>query len=174
MTTPEPPPRPARTCTTLGRTWLAAASVEPAEALPLAGTRSWTIVTGGLRAAVQGHHNPGAERPTGENGRGEHSRELRPRSAPHGRRRDRRSVRWLCSPRASFVVGVHSLSTAATPPNDHADNACSRGATPSAITPGTSVANRWADGSTEIQQSFRQAYGESDTADDISDILTGL
>src|SRR5215207_9040140 len=44
MTTPEPPPRPARTCTTLGRTWRAAASVEPAEALPLAGARSWTIV----------------------------------------------------------------------------------------------------------------------------------
>lgn len=68
----------------------------------------------------------------------------------------------------------HSLSTAATPPNDHADNACSRGAAPSAITPGTSVANSWADGSPERQQSFRQACGESDLADDISDILTGL
>src|SRR5687768_5916580 len=41
---PEPPPRPARTCTTLGRTWLAAASVEPAEARPLAGARSWITV----------------------------------------------------------------------------------------------------------------------------------
>ena len=33
---------------------------------------------------------------------------------------------------------------------------------------------RQADGSTERQQSLRQAYGESDPAKDVSHILTGL
>ena len=74
MTTPEPLPRPARTCTTLGRIWRAAASVLPAAALPPAGARCCTIVGPAAVRRGRGHHDPGAGRAAGQDGGREHRR----------------------------------------------------------------------------------------------------
>ncbi len=96
MITPEPLPRPARTCTTLGRIARAAASVLPAAAAPPASgaRRSWTIAVGDADQYWSAADHAGPGRPAGQHapGRGRRRAATRRRAggAAAGRHRRRR------------------------------------------------------------------------------------